>query len=307
MPILQTKCDGIHLQYRLSDGEFVAESKHVAFYASGAEDKKPCEPFEFESLMPGIREFNSMIDAEKRGASTSGARGGFLASYVFSDVPIVDFEGFEPIKSDGNIIINAARCHHLSNLEHLQNRKISKLVLISCDAIDSLASCPDIGISGSTSLAYSFGVGEFNISYLQNLTTLKGFCDGNKNRKLGKIDIGNTNVTSLEGISEEVYDLNIENTKIESFEYFPKDVHYLKIDLKPGILMKLHQLIHEEKRIKSISLSVRAGSVQISSKMIESLTEVSKKTIEIQAKIMSMKDPFEFQDWCVDNDFVDYL
>ena len=76
---------------------------------------------------------------------------------------------------------------------------------------------------------------------------------------------------------------------------FPSHVSYLRIDTEnlKGENLKLmdyHQLIHEEHRLDNLRLVT--GSMP---------------RIKLSETIVSMEDPFEFQEWCIENNLEDYL
>jgi hypothetical protein len=135
----------------------------------------------------------------------------------------------------------------------------------------------------------------------QNLKDLSG-CPN-----FGQISIShNPNLTSLRGIPPTIEDLYAEDvpndlgelrnfslrmlvlnrTKISSLENFPKHVNDLICDKIP--LLQLHSKLHESHQIRRVFLSFTHVNEQ-------------NRAAEISKKLNAISDPFEFQDWCINN------
>jgi hypothetical protein len=81
------------------------------------------------------------------------------------------------------------------------------------------------------------------------------------------------------------------NDKLSSFEGFPDYVDALSITLIPECLMFLHDKMHEEKAIKSCYFYDIHDD----------------PCFELHRNIEKLSDPFEFQDWCIENGYEEYL
>jgi hypothetical protein len=172
--------------------------------------------------------------------------------------------GFPEFESDEA----AKKCKLFLNHNPLTSLKgapkfVSGLVIKDCAKLTSLEGCPEI-MDGIT-LDDCIG--------LRDLVGLKG-----KNNI--SIYAEGSGLTSLKGCPDEVRELNIVNCdNLKDLSEFPKHVFYAYITIFPGCLIDLHEKVHNH-RIRQLRLN-----------RYSIITEM----------IYRLEDPFEFQDWCIEN------
>jgi hypothetical protein len=125
---------------------------------------------------------------------------------------------------------------------------------------------------------------KINIVRCTNVKNLRGLIGVNSDLELVASHSG---LTSLEGCPRKLWKLNIVGTKISSFEGFPDYIEdCLTISLFDGCLMFLHERFHDQKAIKTCYFYIHHNNEHKS---------------ELGRAFSSISDPFEFQDWCINN------
>jgi hypothetical protein len=89
----------------------------------------------------------------------------------------------------------------------------------------------------------------------------------------------------------------VSKNPLTSFDGFPKEIHgALHITPFKGSLMILHEKYHDQKSIEELimydCLNVSGMVIDVGT-LAEAFEEIS--------------DPFEFQDWCINNGYEEYL
>jgi hypothetical protein len=115
--------------------------------------------------------------------------------------------------------------------------KFAKHLNISHTPLTSLEGCPEI-----QKILFA--------NSCKNLTSLKGL---KTSPSFYRIEADNSGLTSLEGCPEKLESLIVSDTKISSFEGFPKYVKRLMISPFKGCLTFVHEKIHDEKTVRLLS------------------------------------------------------
>ena len=99
-------------------------------------------------------------------------------------------------------------------------------------------------------------------------------------------------LTSFEGCPKRLRILSIFGVEVTSFEEFPDFVDSLYISPSKGSLMFLHEKFHR-KEILICAIMHKDMCFKPDMKLIDAFKKLS--------------DPFEFQDWCIENGYEEYL
>jgi hypothetical protein len=106
------------------------------------------------------------------------------------------------------------------------------------------------------------------------------------------INVADCGLTSFEGLPKDVYHLSMlcKNSLI-SFDGFPDRIVTLDIIPFKGSLMVIHEKFHDKHVIDDVYFWT--SPISEADELTEAFNELS--------------DPFEFQDWCIDSGYEEYL
>jgi hypothetical protein len=140
--------------------------------------------------------------------------------------------------------------------------------------------------------------------------TLSSFEGLPPNTYLAGIDCLDLPIKSLKGLERVELGMIIIPNAIEDIsDHFPRNVGNtgtLVMSLKPGRLMQLHDGIYLK---NTISVSGWAAGFDASLIIINDFKHISnvEASEDIAVALMDYPDPFDFQEWCIDNDYEEYL
>lgn len=154
-----------------------------------------------------------------------------------------------------------------------------------CSKLANLKHCPEIS-------------GYININGCKSLKDLSGL-----SKKLGgcetspiKISIiaNRSGLESFKGCPKEIENfIVIRCDNLRSFDEFPGKVARLDITIFRQSLLKLHELLHETKSVGIVNLF--------------SDDKGHEEMVELSCRLRETSDPFDFQGWCIEHDFEEYL
>jgi hypothetical protein len=99
-------------------------------------------------------------------------------------------------------------------------------------------------------------------------------------------------LTSFEGCPKRLRILSIVDVEVTSFEEFPDFVDDLYISPSKGSLMILHEKFHRKEILICTIMHKDMGF---------------KPNMKLSDTFKKLSDPFEFQDWCIENGYEEYL
>jgi hypothetical protein len=168
----------------------------------------------------------------------------------------------------------------LTSLEGLPD-SIDTLHVKNCKYLTNLAHCP----------ALSDDITIYGCPLIKDLKGLR------IRSAHAQIFASNSGMTSFEGCPKEISLLVATQCKdLTSFDGFPSRVRQLDISVFPGCLMFLHEKVHN-KEIEEILLFALDDDDRLTNDHAYHITE----------KMEEISDPFEFQDWCIENGYEEYL
>jgi hypothetical protein len=189
---------------------------------------------------------------------------------------------------NNKIILSLCQCKHLDDLSHLPYERLSCLEIES-SKLTSLESM--------TEGAHLLENCDLKLS-CENLTSLKGL---QNSQHLRSLIVLKGNISSFEGAPEKIDEFyvwsNIWSDNLNT-DCFPKSVGKLGTRIGKS-LMFYHHLYHYEKRIEKIKFSFPERFTRIDCEKIPNIFEIERAFTELP-------DPFEFQEWCLNNNLQDY-
>jgi hypothetical protein len=106
------------------------------------------------------------------------------------------------------------------------------------------------------------------------------------------ISADESGITSFEGCPDKIGYLSVCSCeKLSNFAGFPKKITSLSISIFKGCLLFLHEKIQN-------------GEID---NIIFILRNSNQTQIDLMTAIKKLSDPFEFQDWCIENDYEEFL
>jgi hypothetical protein len=134
--------------------------------------------------------------------------------------------------------------------------------------------------------------------------TLSSFEGLPPNVYIDEIDCLKLPIKSLKGLEHVEFGvIVIPDAVIDISDHFPRKINntgYLVMTLKPGRLMQLHDGIHNKKTINTNGWGADFDGSLI---FINDIDEISSEpaSFTIASALMNNPDPFDFQEWCIEN------
>jgi hypothetical protein len=199
---------------------------------------------------------------------------------------LTDFKWFGEINRPVSIIVgsdlhSAFNSIHLTSLEGIP--QTSYLDLDGSD-LTSLEHCE------MTKPNSSLETNILNIAYTK-IKSFKGFKFIGDTSDL-EIMAAYCEKLSLEGIPSSFKRLDLIGTSIDvSTLDNIESLNFIRLTLQPGLLSQLHEMIVDKGKLKDTKFAFFENGVEL------------KKHIKFE----EMPDPFEFQEWCIENELDEYL
>lgn len=225
----------------------------------------------------------------------------YFENIDLSNKNINSLDGFPKIISSEYVDLSSNCLSDLRGFPKFQSDEVAKKCSLK------LSKNPIISLEGSPDYIYAFDISDCSkLASLQDCPKISGYINITGCKSLKKLDgcktsppkisiIANrSGLESLEGYPEEVDNLIITgcNNRIIS-DVLEKKAARVDVTISPPYLSELHEKFHQNKSVGIVNLFSDDKGYE--------------EMVELSCRLRETSDPFEFQDWCLDHGFEEYL